>query len=198
MAALAAVVIALGHAEAVARPLDRLRRAAAALARGAFDERVEAGGSREVVALVAGFNEMAERLHDTVDDLIHDRSRLEALLAAGADATLALDHGAMVRYLNPAATALFGQAIGSASRDGAQPRVERPRRRSAPQAARAPPSDRPCDRWYQARPVDHRRWGGRCSLILQDITEIRRAKPPVATSPRTSTAETPLAGIRSW
>jgi two-component system, OmpR family, phosphate regulon sensor histidine kinase PhoR len=203
LAALAAVAIGVAEAKAITRPLNRLRLAAAALARGAIDERVEAGGSREVVALVAGFNEMAERLHDAVDDLIHERSRLEALLAAGADVTLALDHGATVRYLNPAATALFGQAIGKGFTETARNHeLSGLVRRSAASGSRESAAVQigAADRWYQATagPITG---GGDWSLllILQDITEIRRAE----TTRRDFVANvshelrTPLAGIKA-
>ena len=63
------LLIALGLAfviaRSVARPLQHMSRAAQGIAEGRFDQRVPVRGPREVRALAASFNEMAERVSVT-------------------------------------------------------------------------------------------------------------------------------------
>jgi len=120
LTALAAAALAVLLAGAVARPLDGLRRAAAALAGGSFNQRVEGGGGVEVQELATAFNEMASRLQSTLEELAREHSRLESLLAASGDALLALDRDGVVRYANPASEALFGASVGRRFREVAR------------------------------------------------------------------------------
>ena len=198
-----AAALAVLLAGAVTRPLGRLGEAAAAVAAGAFDQRVEGGGTREVSELAAAFNEMAARLRRTVDALAHERSRLEALLAAGTDALLALDRAGVVRYLNPQADVLFGRAtdrpFAEVARNHELNGLVRTALAGSPQASIAVHTGPP-DRWLQATasPIDG---GGEWAvlLILHDITEVRRAE----TTRRDFVANvshelrTPLAGIKA-
>jgi two-component system, OmpR family, phosphate regulon sensor histidine kinase PhoR len=201
--ALGAAILAVLLAGAVTRPLDQLRRAAAGLAAGAFDQRVQEGGGAEVRDLAAGFNEMAARLRETVDALASEHSRLEALLAAGADALLALDRDGMVCYLNPAAERLFGRAVGRSIAEAGRNHeltgvVRTALARTTPQ--RAAILLEPRHLWLQAiaSPIEG---GGDWALllILHDITEVRRAE----TTRRDFIANvshelrTPLAGIKA-
>src|SRR5579875_162168 len=101
-------VLASFVADTVIRPLYQLRRAARALASGSYDGTLSLGGGREVRELASSFNEMAARLSDAMHSLQQARSRLEALLDASRDGIVALDAHGAVRYLNPAAAALYG------------------------------------------------------------------------------------------
>jgi two-component system phosphate regulon sensor histidine kinase PhoR len=203
LTALGAAVLAALIAGAVTRPLEQLRRAAAGMAAGAFGQRVEAGGAAEVRELAAGFNEMSARLEETVDALASEHSRLEALLAAGADAMFALDRHSVVRYVNPSAAALFGRSVG-------RPFTEVARNHELTGVVRAALAGNepvgaavhiePQDLWLQAfaNPIEG---GGEWALllILHDITEVRRAE----TTRRDFVANvshelrTPLAGIKA-
>ena len=202
-AAVGAAALAVLIAGAVTRPLDRLRSAVRALAAGAFHQRVAAGGGAEVSDLATAFNEMAERLRETVSTLAQHRSRLEALLAASADAIIALDEDGAVRYLNPAAEALFGAASG-------RPFVEVARDHelhalvrgvlAGGQRATATVHRHGSDAWFQATASPITGGGGWAALIiLQDVSEIRRAE----TARRDFVANvshelrTPLAGIKA-
>jgi two-component system phosphate regulon sensor histidine kinase PhoR len=203
LTALGAAMLAVLIAGAVTRPLEQLRRAAARMAAGAFGQRVDAGGALEVRELATGFNEMAARLQETVDALASEHSRLEALLAAGADGMLALDRNAVVRYVNPAAEALFGRSVGRSFAEVARNHELTSVVRAAlagNQPAQAAVHIEPRDLWLQAiaNPIQG---GGEWALllILRDITEVRRAE----TTRRDFVANvshelrTPLAGIKA-
>jgi two-component system phosphate regulon sensor histidine kinase PhoR len=173
------------------------------VAAGSFDQRVQGGGGAEVRDLAAGFNDMAAQLRETVDALASEHSRLEALLAAGADGLLALDRIGVVCYLNPAAEALFGRgegrSIAEAARNHELTMVVR-KALAEQRSERAVVRLEPRDLWLQAiaSPIQG---GGDWALllILHDITEVRRAE----TTRRDFVANvshelrTPLAGIKA-
>jgi two-component system phosphate regulon sensor histidine kinase PhoR len=203
LTALGAAALAVVLAGAITGPLDQLRRAAAGLAAGALDQRVEVNGGAEVRGLAADFNEMAARLRESTDARAHERSRLEALLAAGADGLLALDRDGVIRYLNPAAAALFGPALGRSFSEAARNHELSTLVRSALTSGareRATVHLEPRDIWLQAI-VSPIAGGGEWALlvILHDITEVRRAE----TTRRDFVANvshelrTPLAGIKA-
>jgi two-component system phosphate regulon sensor histidine kinase PhoR len=203
IAALCAGLLAVVVARAITRPLERLRRAARALADGAFDQRVTAGGGGEVAELAEAFNDMAGRLRETVTTLAQERTRLEALLASSGDALIALDGAGIVRYLNPAAVALLGPAEGRPFAEAARNhelsellRVARAEHRRASAALALDGRDV----WVQATVSPIAGGGGWATLvILHDISEVRRAE----TARRDFVANvshelrTPLAGIKA-
>jgi two-component system phosphate regulon sensor histidine kinase PhoR len=226
-AALVGGVLAVLLAGAVTQPLNRLRRAASALAAGAFDQRVETGGGAEVSELATAFNEMTARLRATVDELAHERSRLEALIAASENAVLALDRAGMVRYINPAAERLFDRAGGRSFFEVARNHELNALVRRALTSdqydtvsvqlnpgwgARTAPQPSPVgvtsliqpletrDRWLEAT-VSPITGGGDWALllILQDVTEIRRAEITRRDFVANVSHElrTPLAGIKA-
>ena len=163
-------------------------------------------------ARLAFLGEIAGPLREREAELIQERSRLEELLAASADALIVVDRDGRTQYLNPAAKALFGEAIG-------RPLVEIARnhdlngliRKALPSRHAPEPAasgrrfaasihlDVP-DIWVQAStsPI-----GGDTSwamlIVLHDITEVRRAE----TARRDFVANishelrTPLAGIKA-
>ncbi|HEX5216577.1 MAG TPA: ATP-binding protein [Vicinamibacterales bacterium] len=203
LTALGAAVLAALIAGPVTRPLEQLRRASAGIAAGAFGQRVEGGGTTEVRELADGFNEMAARLEETVDALASEHSRLEALLAAGADAMFALDRHSVIRYVNPSAEALFGRSVGRSFAEVARNHELTGVVRAALTANEpvgAAVHIEPQNLWLQAfaNPIEG---GGEWALllILHDITEVRRAE----TTRRDFVANvshelrTPLAGIKA-
>lgn len=112
IAGAAAIAIAVVITRALTDAMLGLRRATRAVAAGEFRQPVPVTGSAEVAGLAADFNEMTARLRQTVDTLTEEHARLEALLAAGDDAIVALDRDGVLRYLNPAAESLFDHGVG--------------------------------------------------------------------------------------
>ena len=83
LALIAAVVTALLLAQWLTRPLRRLTRASRLLAEGQMDARVEVPDSAapEVVELSSAFNDMADRLQESVAIISEDRDRGREFLA---------------------------------------------------------------------------------------------------------------------
>jgi two-component system phosphate regulon sensor histidine kinase PhoR len=198
-----AIALAVVIAGAVTVPLQRLRQAVRSLAVGRLDQRVPAGGGAEVADVAAAFNEMAAQLRATVETLGQERSRLEALLAASADAFLALDRCGVIRYLNPAARALFGNADGRQLVEAARNHELNALLHAAlatGDLCTATVHLAHVDRWMQAT-IAPIAGGGEWTLLvsLLDITDVRQA----ATSRRDFVANvshelrTPLAGIKA-
>lgn len=90
-----------------AEAIDEVSRAASAIGGGELSGRViEVNGP--AAELAQNFNTMASRLQLFVEETTAARARVEAVLAATADAMIAIGSDATVRYLNPAAVALLG------------------------------------------------------------------------------------------
>ncbi|HTE83377.1 MAG TPA: ATP-binding protein [Dehalococcoidia bacterium] len=210
-ALVASMVLEWAIAREVTQPLERLRRAFAGLAGGSFTGAVAGGGASEVEDLVAAFNDMAGSLRQTMQRLHQARSSLEALLASSRDAIVALDAGGAVRYLNPAAIALYGSVEGRSFAEVARdPTVTSLLRSALPgRSAHNAAVERSGtaqvyidhrDTWVQAT-ASAIAGGGDWSVlvVLHDITEVRRAE----TTRRDFVANvshelrTPLAGIKA-
>jgi two-component system phosphate regulon sensor histidine kinase PhoR len=162
-----------------------------------------------------------------VDELAHERSRLEALVAASENAVLALDRAGVIRYINPAGERLFGPAGGRSVVEVARSHdlnalvrhaltgeryntavVQLNLTRVAGYGSRASPSwgtssavpAEPHERWLEAT-VSPITGGGDWALllILQDVTEIRRAEITRRDFVANVSHElrTPLAGIKA-
>lgn len=87
--------------------------AARAIAHGSLSQRIpEPGGP--ISSLAHDFNAMAARLQSSFDQSATERARVEAVLAATADAMIAIGPDAAVRFLNPAAEHLLGANAASA------------------------------------------------------------------------------------
>ncbi len=196
-----AAVLARMIAGSVTRPLARLRRAARALAMGEVVPERPAGGGAEVEALAAAFDDMGARLRENLATLAEERSRLEALLAASADAVLALDAEGVVRYENPAAVALLGPGTG-------RPFAEVARHHELSALARAARGGQrqtsvvrldPREQWLEATISPIRGGGWAALVILHDITESRRADTIRRDFVANVSHElrTPLAGIKA-
>lgn len=108
LAALAvALLLALGFARSVSRPLVRLRGAAQAIARG---ERpvVDTRGGDEVADLARALRSLAESLTERIGALERERSETAALVAAMVEGVVACDARGAVVMCNPAARRMLG------------------------------------------------------------------------------------------
>ncbi|MET0339401.1 MAG: ATP-binding protein [Polyangiales bacterium] len=160
------------------RSLLQLVTRARALAGGERGERLSMPDSDELGGLAGSFNRMADELDRTLQALGDERDRVNAILESLTDAVLALDANAAVSEMNSAALTLLGlvrapsgtplidvirvpsllEAVAAAQR-GQTTQIEfvwpgPPRR--ALLATAAP-----------------QRSGGRCVVVLRDVTELR-------------------------
>jgi two-component system phosphate regulon sensor histidine kinase PhoR len=182
LAALGATFLAVFIAERTAWPVRRLTEAVQRMAEGDLSARLLPTTQDEVGTLTRAFNQMADRLGETITTLAEERSRLTAVLDNMADGVLITDGDGRVRLINPAAARLLGTDTEAALGH------------SFAQVAR---DHRIIALWQQCReqggeqiePVEVDRRGpflqaivtplqdaeeGACLVILQDLTRVRR------------------------
>ncbi len=182
IAALAAGVLAIVIAERIAQPVRRLTGVVRRMTAGDLDARLLPATQDEIGELTRSFNQMANRLRETINSVTEQQNRLSAVLDNMADGVLITDDQGLVRLINPAAATFLGTD------------VERALGRSFARAAR---DHRIIELWRrcygerveQVEPVEMDRWeaflqvivtplhesGDRsCLVILQDLTRVRR------------------------
>jgi two-component system phosphate regulon sensor histidine kinase PhoR len=182
MASLGAAVLAIVIAERIARPVRRLTGVVRRMTTGDLDARLLPATQDEIGELTRSFNQMANRLRETINSVTEQQDRLSAVLDNMADGVLITDDQGVVRLINPAAATCLGTDI------------ERALGRSFAQAAR---DHRVIDLWRrcykerveQVEPVEMDRQdaflqvivtplsdsGDRsCLIILQDLTRIHQ------------------------
>lgn len=112
MAASLIVLLLAGifSARLITRPLFKLKDAVTAVSDGQYSARVPSMGpdDGEVASLSQSFNQMAEKLEDTVYELEDKNARLDAMLNAITGPLLAVDQELAIRFINQPAQALFG------------------------------------------------------------------------------------------
>jgi two-component system phosphate regulon sensor histidine kinase PhoR len=101
-----ALLLAIGIAESVTRPIRQLTVAVHRLVRGELDQHLVRSTSDEVGQLTSDTMEMANQLRQTIEDLNAERGRLEAVLDNMADAVIITDSQGLVSLINPAAQRL--------------------------------------------------------------------------------------------
>jgi two-component system phosphate regulon sensor histidine kinase PhoR len=188
------------------RRADELTGAARAIGAGRFDTRVNVGDD-EFVPLAVALNAAAESMQRTVASLTQERAQLEALLNASSDATVAVDTGGDVMYMNDAARHLF-----TATADNATPRpfieVVRDHDLNELVVAAARKGERSvrvvaygqAQRWIQATAVPIEGAGTWAALaVFHDLTEVRRLDSMRRDfiSNVSHELRTPLAGIKA-
>jgi two-component system phosphate regulon sensor histidine kinase PhoR len=182
ISALGAALLAVLIAECTTRPVRELTEVVQRLAEGDLSARLLPLTRDEVGTLTRAFNQMSDRLRETVSRLVEERGRLVAVLDNMANGVVITDGDGRVRLINPAAIRLLGIAEEAA--------LGRP----LAQVAR---DYRIIDLWQrcceqneeQSKPVEVSRQGPflqaiatplrdagprACLVILQDLTQIRR------------------------
>jgi two-component system phosphate regulon sensor histidine kinase PhoR len=100
---LAAVALGYRYLSTLTKPISEMTEMASTIAGGKFNKRVQVRGSDEVSTLAATFNYMAERMEKTVEELINDKSKIEAILASSMNGVVAVDNAGNTMFLNPVA-----------------------------------------------------------------------------------------------
>lgn len=102
-----ALILGLLHARRVSRPLLSIAGAAAAIADGDYDKRVESDSSDELGVLARSFNRMRLELRHSLASLDADRTKLKAILASMEEGVVALDRDERVVHMNQIAGRLL-------------------------------------------------------------------------------------------
>jgi len=182
LAGLGATGLAVLIAARTAGPIHQLTEVVQSMTAGDLDARLLPAAEDEVGTLTRAFNQMADRLRETITTLMEERSRLDAVLDNLADGVLITNGAGRIRLINPAAARLLDTdpttALG----------------RSFAQVAR---DHRIIDLWQQCTERDEEQTGsveldrqglflqvvvtpqpdaepGTCLIILQDLTQVRR------------------------
>lgn len=182
IAVISAAFLAVLVAEQTARPVRRLTAAVERMAAGDLNVHLLPSTRDEIGVLTRAFNQMAERLRETVNTLSEEHSRLVTVLEAMADGVVITDGDGRVRLINPAAVRLFNTAAGAA--------IGQPFAAVARDYRLIELWQRCCaERLEQVEPVDKGWQGlflqvvvtplgtersGACIVILQDLTRVRR------------------------
>jgi two-component system phosphate regulon sensor histidine kinase PhoR len=168
-------------ARGVARPLEAMEAAAADLAAGAADVRVEPEGPPEVQRLAVSLRRMADRIRERMDAERRARTELEAVLAGIGEGVVAVDGRERILFMNDAGARILGlpsplPAGGALWETLRFPELEVPVRealrggRPGPRDAASPARD---GRVLEvlAGPLAG---GNGAVAVLRDVTEVRR------------------------
>ena len=186
------------------RRIQEAREVAEALSEGRFSTRASIGDD-EFSALATALNAAAGRTDALITSLRQEREQLTALLNAGSDAAVAVDHEFAIVYMNEGARAMFGPGarIGRAFievvRDHDLNDVVIAAARRGERSVRVVPYE-PAQRWLQVTAVPIEATGDWAALaVFHDLTEVRRLDSMRRDfiSNVSHELRTPLAGIRA-
>lgn len=90
------------------KPIIELKDATSHISKGETDKRVEIKSTDEIGELGKTFNNMADKLEETLNDLIDKQNRLEAILKSMDSGVIAIDKNNKVIMINPYAEKIFG------------------------------------------------------------------------------------------
>ena len=107
---LVSVLLSFLLAKTMIDPIEKLTEGAERIAGGDFDEELAVESNDEIGILTTTFNDMASVLHDTLDAVENERSKLDALFLHMTDGVVAYDGVGKLMHCNPAAVALLDRA----------------------------------------------------------------------------------------
>ena len=107
---LVSVLLSFLLAKTMIDPIEKLTEGAERIAGGDFDDVLEVDSNDEIGILTTTFNDMASVLHDTLDAVENERSKLDALFLHMTDGVVAYDADRQLMHCNPAAVALLDRA----------------------------------------------------------------------------------------
>ena len=100
---LVAAILSFPLAKAITSPIQRITRAASTLAEGDFKRKIEIAAHDEIGTLAETFNDMAEKLENTLDEVSSEREKLKIIFSYLQDGVLVFSSGGMLMFINPEA-----------------------------------------------------------------------------------------------
>ena len=97
-----AIVLALLLSGVAMRPIKELTQMARSLAAGRLDHKIRVRSDDEVGELAEAFNQMSERLNETIKTVSNERNRVAAILTSMADGIIIVDRMGNITRLNEA------------------------------------------------------------------------------------------------
>lgn len=190
VAALLAVVLAVVVARVTTGRVQALTAYARQLADGDLERLIPVKGRDEVSQLAGAFNEMASEIRDHVQAVEDQRERLAAVLSHMADGVIIVGRDGVVQLMNPAASRLLRVSPARAEGRSVMAIVQDHELAALAGAAITGDTDVERPRLIELGPHGQRRaiqamasripgsedGGSRVLLMLQDVTELRRAE----------------------
>lgn len=110
------MVVAILIAHSITQPIGEMREQALRIARGDYSRKVAVHGKDELGQLALTFNQLAEQIEETQDEMESERNRLNSVLSHMSDGVVATDRRGKVITINDMALSLLGlskeEAIG--------------------------------------------------------------------------------------
>jgi two-component system, OmpR family, phosphate regulon sensor histidine kinase PhoR len=103
-----AMFIAFRLSNVLVKPIEDLEFITSKVAYGELDRRVKCFSKDEIGRLGKTFNNMADRLQNTVEEAMDKQNRLEAILKSMDSGVIAVDRNYRVIMINPYAKKIFG------------------------------------------------------------------------------------------
>ncbi|EEG78729.1 two-component system histidine kinase PnpS [Dethiobacter alkaliphilus] len=107
LATLLSMIVGFFMSKSISLPLQQMNRAALEVADGNYQQQVEVASSDEVGQLAHTFNYMSSTLQQTVEDLSHEKSKLENIMLSMNEGVMAIDGQGKVILANPQARSLL-------------------------------------------------------------------------------------------
>ena len=92
-------------------PIERLTEGAERVADGDFSHKIEVASRDEIGVLTGTFNDMAQQLKRTLEEVENERTKLGTLFLHMTDGVVAFSTAGAVIHANPAAERMLGRAI---------------------------------------------------------------------------------------
>ncbi len=102
-----AILLAIWLSSLISRPLRNLTQAARRISQGNYDQEIAPTSQDDMGKLTAAFQNMAERLRDTLSLITTERDRLAVILSQMGDAIFIIDKQKKILLANPAAEKIF-------------------------------------------------------------------------------------------
>jgi len=190
VAAVLATALAILLARITTGPVEKLTRAAQRLASGDLHQAISVRGLDEVSVLARTFNDMANRLRAHIRAVEDERDRLATVLGHMADGLVIIERHGRVRLINPAAARLLGVAPERSEgrsmvlvlRDHELVAVADEALAGGPSTGEprlielGTPAQRHVVQARASRIPSETGTGQQVVLVLQDVTELRRAE----------------------
>ncbi|HIU43153.1 MAG TPA: HAMP domain-containing protein [Candidatus Ventrousia excrementavium] len=108
---LVAILLSFLLSKTITTPVERLTAQASAIAAGDFSRKAEVYASDEIGILTQTFNEMAQVLETTLNEIEGERNKLNTLFLHMADGVVAFDRSGHILHQNPAAEKMLGKPL---------------------------------------------------------------------------------------
>lgn len=105
---LSSFIIAYLFVRKIIKPINEMTLISSQIANGSYDKRIHVYSSDEIGEMSKSFNNMAEKLEITINDLSDKKNKLEAILKSMQNGVIAVNGIGRIILVNPAALSMFG------------------------------------------------------------------------------------------